>query len=192
MLDPQIDSRGSGWQVLIIRRIVNSAKLFGNAVLEGNLSNMRVEQILPGWSNDFSLTYIIGRLGIAAGIVIVLLLFILIIRMFSLVTKQKNAYGYFVSLAACIAITGQIVIYVLCNFGVIMPLRFTLPFVSFGGVSFVLNMTLLGLVLSVYRRTDLIKDRLSKSFSNSPLFKLEDGKLIIDLGMKTNSSRGKE
>lgn len=190
MLNPYADQRGSGWQVLIVRRIINSSKLFGNAVLEGDLANMRIEQFLPGWSNDLSLTYIIGRLGFAAGIVIIALLFILVVRMFSSVIKQKNAYGYLVSLAACIAITGQIVTYVLCNFGVLM-LGGTLPFISFGGMSFVVNMTLLGLLLSVHRRMDIVKDRLPKDIENRRWVILENGKLIIDLGINSDKGMGR-
>lgn len=153
MLDPYQDPKGFGYFALTIKGLIASAKPFGTG-------NINFEQLLPAWSTDFSLTYIIAKLGYVPGVLIIVLLLALIIRMFVSVSKQKSSYGFLVSLSACIAITTQVVLYLLTNLGLIMPLSLTLPFISYGALGFVVNMILMGLLLSVYRRTDLVPNKL--------------------------------
>lgn len=187
MINSINDPMGYGWQHLMIRKLVTSSKPFGQVTIDGIAQGMRIDQVLPCWDTDFSLTFIIARFGYLAGIVIVLLMLVLIVRMSISVLRQKNAYGFLVSLAACVAISSQIVLYILTNLGVIAPLGITLPFVSFGAYGFIVNMTLLGLLLSVYRRSDLVNDKLQNVHSRDHLFTVVDGKLIIDLGIRTSS-----
>ncbi|MCX7711559.1 MAG: FtsW/RodA/SpoVE family cell cycle protein [Clostridia bacterium] len=196
---PQLDPRGDGWQLLMIKRILASSQFFGEAVLEGNLANMRIDRILPGWADDLSLTYIIARFGYIAGLIVIFVILVLIVRMFISVNKQRNAYGFLVALSACLAITGQFVFYVLLNLGFMVLFSVTLPFISFGGMSFIVNMILLGLILSVYRCTDLVKDKLEvntnlksqSSIYHRRLFSIEDGKLVIDLGVSAYNNMDK-
>ncbi|MDD4170357.1 MAG: FtsW/RodA/SpoVE family cell cycle protein [Desulfotomaculaceae bacterium] len=200
IVNPELDPLGSGYIPLMVKRLIASSQPFGEAVLDGNIADISIasvsiEQLLPNWATDFSLTYIIARLGYVAGLVIIAVMLILIARMFFSVMKQKNAYGYLVSLSACLAITGQVVLYILSNIGVITPFSVTLPFISFGGMGFVVNMILVGLLLSVYRLTDLAHERPQGVAGDRRLITLVDGKLIIDLGMKAffnkHAGRGK-
>ncbi|EEG76275.1 FtsW/RodA/SpoVE family cell cycle protein [Dethiobacter alkaliphilus] len=156
MTNPEADPLGSGWLTLQIRRLMESSQFWGEAtILDSELSGTAINQLLPGWSTDFLLTYLIARLGYIAGLVIAFLMLILIVRMFVAVSKQKNRHGYLISLGASLALTGQIALYFLSNTGVV-PIGVTLPFISYGAGGFIVNMVLAGLVLSVYRRTDLV------------------------------------
>lgn len=184
IVNPQLDPRGGGWQHLMVKRLIAASRPFGEAVLDGNIANIRIDRLLPFWSTDFTLTYIIARLGYVVGFTIVAIIFVLLVRMFNSVNKQKNMFGFLISYAACIAISGQFILCVLSNFGLIAPFPGTLTFITFGGTGFVTNMILAGIVLSVYRRTDLVSDKLQNSICNRRLFTFEDGKIIIDLGLK--------
>ena len=179
---PELDPHGYGYLPLMVRRLFASSRPIGKAILEGDLAQMSIDRFLPSWNTDFMLTYIIARLGYIAGFIIVAVMFVLILRMFISVMKQKNAYGFLLSLSACLAITVQAVLFVLSNIGFISTFAVILPFISFGGIGFVINMILLGVLLSVYRRTDLVKDKLQGVPGSKPLFTFEDGKLIIDFG----------
>ncbi|KNY25307.1 FtsW/RodA/SpoVE family cell cycle protein [Pseudobacteroides cellulosolvens] len=181
---PEIDPNGGGWQHMMVRSLIKGSKSIGEAVLYGNLSNTQINQVLPSWDSNFALTYIIARLGYIAGLVIISVLSILIIRMFITILKQKNALGFLLSFSAFIAISGQFMLYILSNFGVVMT-SVTLPFISYGGSTFVLNMMLLGLVMSVYRRSHIVDDKLQKgSVNNYKLVTIEDGRIIIDFGIR--------
>jgi cell division protein FtsW (lipid II flippase) len=160
MLNPERDPLGAGYISIVIRNLITSAKPIGTVILDSNITNASIERFLPEWSTDFSLTYIIAKLGYIPGISIITMMFALICRMIISVYKQKHVYGFLVSLSACLAITIQIVLYILSNLGIIMPLSLTLPFISFGAYSFIVNMALIGLLLSIYRRTDLISNKI--------------------------------
>lgn len=197
IINPKLDPNGQGYLGIMVKRILQASQPFGKAVLEGNIENMPIHQILPCWNTDFSLTYIIGQLGFAAGLIIVGIVSILIIRMFISVFKQKNSFGYLLSLSACIALTGQFFLFIISNLGIFTPFfSVTLPFISFGGTGFLANMILIGLLLSVYRRTNIVDDWIQMNSHNLKMFTFEDGKIIIDLGLnkdkkQTNSYRRK-
>jgi cell division protein FtsW (lipid II flippase) len=94
------------------------------------------------------------------GLAVIVILLILISRMFSSVLKQIHIPAFLVALATCLAIAGQIVLYVLTNLGVFVPMSFNLPFLSYGAYAFIINMALMGLLLSVYRRKNVVADEL--------------------------------
>jgi len=184
MLNPELDPTGSGYQHLLVKKIIEASKPFGEAVLGGEFANSPVNLVLPGWNTGFSLTYIVASLGYVAALVIVGIILTLIVRMFISVARQKNSFGYLLSSSACIAITIQFILYVIANFGVITVFSsISLPFISYGGKDFIVNMILAGLVLSVYRRSDIVNDKMQRITHTRRLFSFEDGKLIIDLGL---------
>jgi len=45
---------------------------------------------------------------------------------------------------------------ILMNMGVFPTVSVSLPFMSYGGTNFVINMALMGLLLGIYRRKDLV------------------------------------
>ncbi|OPZ88285.1 MAG: Rod shape-determining protein RodA [Firmicutes bacterium ADurb.Bin419] len=184
MLNPELDPTGSGYQHLLVKKIIEASKPFGEAVLGGEFANSPVNLVLPGWNTGFSLTYIVASLGYVAALVIVGIILTLIVRMFISASRQKNSFGYLLSSSACIAITIQFILYVIANFGVITVFSsISLPFISYGGKDFIVNMILAGLVLSVYRRSDIVNDKMQRITHTRRLFSFEDGKLIIDLGL---------
>lgn len=183
MMHPEADPNGYGYQHLMIKRLISSSRPLGKAVLDGDMAGMDIHKLLPGWQTDFTLTYVFSSLGYIAGLAIIAVMLLLIIRMFGVASKQKNVFGFLLSLSCCIAITGQIVFYLLSNTGVIV-MDGILPFVSYGGTGFAVNMMLMGLLLSAYRKTNLVKDTLRSNACSSQLFTWADGKLIIDLGIK--------
>lgn len=155
MFNPELDPRGSGYMLLTIRKLVASSHALGTAALTDS-AGMSINQTLPNWSTDFLLTYITARFGYIPAAIMVALMIFLVVRMFILVFKQQNPYGFLISLSVCITIAGQILFYILSNFGILIPVSFILPLISYGAYGFIINMGLLGLLLSVHRRMNLI------------------------------------
>jgi cell division protein FtsW (lipid II flippase) len=185
LLNPGSEPSGIGFLTSRVKSLLSGAQPVGTTILGDNLAGKSIERLLPEWNTGFSFTYIIAKFGYIFAIAIAVILIILLLRIFMSVHKQKNAYGFLVSFSACIAITAQILFYILSNLGVISPVTVTLPFISFGAISFILNMSLMGLLLSVYRRTDIVKDKLKINEGKKQLFTFEYGKIIIDLGVKS-------
>jgi cell division protein FtsW (lipid II flippase) len=122
----------------------------------GWFGNEKATQFVPEISTDFAfanVTYFHGWL-VASGLVLMLVL--LSCRMLFITKKIKDPFGKQL-------VTGVIALYsiqVFYNLGMSLGLlpfiSISLPFISYGLTPAVLNSFIIGVVLSVYRRKDLI------------------------------------
>lgn len=149
LLHPEQDGRG--FQMNIVRQILSSSKFVGD-------SGETIIGYLPGVNNDYILTFIIGRWGILAGLIVTGLVVALFGRMISIALKQKNSLGRFVGLGCSLVYATQGVIYILSNLGIQLIAQVNLPFVSYGGTSLLINFIVLGIMLSIFRNINIMKE----------------------------------
>jgi cell division protein FtsW (lipid II flippase) len=140
-----------GYQISLIRGFLSGSKLFGSA------SEISF-QYLSGYTNDFILAYIICRWGIVPGIFMIALFTVFIGRMIYISLTRKNSLGMLVGLGCSLVFAVQSVVYILSNLGFRIIDQVTFPFVSFGGAGIFINFIVLGLMMSVFRNTNLIKE----------------------------------
>lgn len=172
--NPYLDTTGAGFMSNLASQILHNAKFIGEGL--GSISGT----MLPDINTDFLLTYLIHRFGWISIIGVIAVLALLIIKSFKLCLKQSSILGSLVSLSVVITISAQIILYVGYNlsFHLIAPL--TLPLISYGGVGTIINMFLIGIMLSVFKWDNLINDDVLIS-SDKRFFSYTDGKIIIDL-----------
>lgn len=114
------------------------------------------------------------------GIIIVIGTFV--IRSFYLCKKQKNVLGYLVSLSVLLNFSIQIVIYVISNLGFYMALSpLSFPLLSYGGRYLIINMFLIGLLLSVFRTGEYVREPNVKLTINRPFLQYENGTIRINI-----------
>ncbi len=147
----QIGLYNHDYQINRAINIISHAKLFGG-------SNLFNEKYIPGFNTEYLLTYIIGKWGLVAGILIIVLFIALIGRMIYLAYHLKNSLGMFVGLGCSLVYALQGSIYILSNLGVQFVAQINLPFVSYGGSSLLINFSVLGLMLSIFRNTNIVKE----------------------------------
>ncbi|MEI6313016.1 MAG: FtsW/RodA/SpoVE family cell cycle protein [Bacteroidota bacterium] len=113
---------------------------------------------LPEPYSDFIYAIIIEEYGIAGGIVIIIIYLIFFYRCISIVVKSPKAFGAFLAVGLGLSLTLQAMI----NMGVavhLLPVTgVTLPFISMGGSSIWFNSMALGIILSVSRYIEEIKN----------------------------------
>lgn len=175
--NPSMDPMGAGYLGVKIRDILSNAKLIGSGTMTIN------SHMVPNISTDYILTYIIHRLGWIPFIVVIAAMSLLIIQGFKLCFKQKSILGRLVSMAVLTTFTVEVVFYTVNNLGLQLFPSTTLPFISYSGMSTIINMLLIGVMLSVFRSGDIVRDSIIKSSKNK-LFEMIDGKIIIDLNSK--------
>lgn len=125
-----------------------AAPLFGSspAMGEGTYSGV--------WGVDeFALTGIIATLGWAAGIVLLFITALFLIRLFRTVAGVRDGYGACLAMTCSIILGAKFVINILINFGMFPAYAISMPLVSRGSVDFLQNMILIGFILSVWRRS---------------------------------------
>ncbi len=167
----------------VVTQILSGARLIGQGTLPSNFSGMPTQQLLPGMSTNFLLTYTIHRFGwLAFGVVVVLSL-VFLVRALSLCARQKSVLAVLVSTAAVTTMFMQMLFYTLDNFGFYVFAPLSWPLISQSGPYLLINMCLVGVLLSVFKTGYFLKDQTGDQKA-SPLLKFEAGKLIIDFNVR--------
>lgn len=173
------DPMGSGYIIVKIRDMLYNAKFIGRGTLSID------SYMIPSINTDYILTYLIHRLGWISFIVVMSVISLFIIHGFKLCSKQKSILGRLVSTAVLITFTTQVIFYTISNLGYPIIGSLTLPFISYSGMSTIINMTLIGIMLSVFKSGDIVRDNLVTSKEVKGKFiEIVDGKIIIDLNTR--------
>ncbi len=174
------DPANSGWIMVMADKVLNSSNWIGVAepLVEGN-----IDYILPGITDVYVLLNIMSHFGIIAGIILIAIVALLIARMFVTSYKIKNSFGLYISIGASSLLAVQFVLNILMNFNLIPFSDIIMPFVSYGGTWYIFNMLLIGLVLSVWRRNNIIANDGTIVETACNFIEMENGKLIIDFNL---------
>jgi len=172
------DPTGMGWIFVMADKVLKSSNLLGKGtpLLEG-----RIDWVMPEITTDFVLLNLINNFGWLVGGVLVICIIAFIVKMFVTANKVKNSFGFYLSLAACVMLTVQFVINVLMNFGLCPYMDMSLPFISYGGTNYLTNIMYVGLILSVWRKNNLLPK--AQRNVKEKWITFVDNKLIIDFGI---------
>lgn len=135
-------------------------------------------------STDMLLTYVIGTFGwLVFGLILGVMAFFAI-RGFVLCAKQRSILGLLVSLAVLLTFTLQTIGYVAYNLGFMLLSPLSLPLISYGSTATVVNLALIGLMLSVFRGQEAALDAPGKPLPVLAAVVWEGKRLTIDFGKK--------
>jgi rod shape determining protein RodA len=147
--DPQNDPQRSDYNRNQAEIAIGSGGLFGRGYLKGTQTNL---DFVPEQHTDFIFTVVGEEFGFVGAIFVLMLFALLIWRAVRIALLAKDPFGTY--LAAGIA--SMLAIQVFVNVGMtlgIMPITgIPLPFVSYGGSSFLTNCAAVGLLLNVHMR----------------------------------------
>ncbi len=162
------------------RDIVYNAKLIGassSSLFVPYMQNIRT---------DYPLAYLICKYGWISFAVIVTVFTAFISIAFLQIKKQKSLLGKLTSHAALLTLTVQILFSTLRNIGLLPVYAVTLPFFSSNSVSIIINMFLVGIMLSVFKTGNLIGDSPLPKLASEKRKTLEliNGKVTINIYRK--------
>lgn len=147
---PELDPLGAGYQVIKLKEVREHAALIGDAGFK------YVAGYVPEPLTDTMFITIIGSLGWLVGIGLMLMIALIIIRMYKASYRVQDSYGRLLNLSITTLFTIQFVYNISMNLGFLPPVGISLPFISYGGTGMVMNLFLMGIFLSVYRKKDII------------------------------------
>jgi len=148
LLNPGLDSTGYGWLALQAETLRNSAGIFGQGINSDTL-------LLPNLQGEFVLNYIIYTFGWLAAIVLIISVAVFIFRLVGIGLKVKNSYGKFLTTGIATILGFRFLWNILMNLGILPIAGLNFPLISSGGLDFLINMVMIGLILSIYRRRTL-------------------------------------
>ncbi|KAF1085530.1 Rod shape-determining protein RodA [Sporotomaculum syntrophicum] len=146
--NPYQDPQGAGYAVIQSIEAIRSAGFWGQGF------NFPIG-ILPQLHTDFIFTYIVYSLGWITGLAVVVLATALLVRIFRVSRLVKDRYGRLLVSGLVGLLLVQFYWNILMTVGLAPLAAFSLPLVSYGGSHLIIQMTTLGLVLSIYRRKDV-------------------------------------
>jgi rod shape determining protein RodA len=154
-INPADASLNSKWQVENSIRAIGSGSLIGEGYLQGTSIHSR---FIPVAYTDAIFVVVGEEFGFAGASCLLLLYFVLIYRMILISIYCNNYAGSFI----IIGIVSMLVFQIFQNIGMmigVMPLTgITLPFISYGGTSLMINMISMGLVMSIRLHDDKLLD----------------------------------
>ncbi|MEW6186815.1 MAG: putative lipid II flippase FtsW [Thermodesulfobacteriota bacterium] len=144
-LDPWKDPLGAGFH------LKHSFLAFGSGGLSGRgLSGSQQKLFyLPEPHTDFIFSIIGEEFGFIGVFVIAALYMILILKCFQLVLRVKDPFGLYLVVGITVMIGFQALINMLVVMGLLPTKGLTLPFMSYGGSSLILNMICIGILMNI-------------------------------------------
>ena len=145
----------AGWQLSNSLISIGQGGWFGVGL--GN--SFQKSFFLPEAHTDFIFAILVEELGIIGGMVLILLFIILFVGLISISydSFRKNRYfqGYVV-FGTFLLISIQMLFNIAVNIGLLPTKGLTLPFISYGGTSIIIMLSLMGIVLRINNENKLL------------------------------------
>ena len=147
-LDPWLDRQGDGYQMVQSLLSIGSGGLLGVGLGKSRNKFM----YLPEEHNDFIFSIVCEELGLIGAGIIMLLFAALILRGYWIVLHARDRFGSLL----VIGVTSLLAMQTFLNIGVVTGLLpatgISLPFFSYGGTALMIQLAVMGVVLSVSRQ----------------------------------------
>ncbi|MDR0475892.1 MAG: rod shape-determining protein RodA [Treponema sp.] len=148
-LDPGIDSRGAGWNIIQSMTAIGSGDLLGKGYLQGTHSHYR---FLPEQSTDFIFSIFGEEFGFLGGLVIFGLFLLIFLRLTVIMKSTADSFGTYIVAGLAAVFIFHFVINVGMTMGVMPITGIPLYFMSYGGSALLTGMAGIGLAMSVFVR----------------------------------------
>jgi len=145
-IDPWKDARGAGFQMVQSFLAFGSGGVTGVGLGEG----MQKLFYLPEAHTDFILSVIGEELGLVGVGLVIAFYVIFLISGIKITLKAKDLFGAYLALGLTVMVSLQAVINMAVVMGLLPPKGLTLPFISYGGTSLIINMVAVGILLNIY------------------------------------------
>ncbi len=148
-LNPDLDPRGSGYNVIQSKLAIGSGQLLGMGLLKGNQTQLGY---LYPKTTDFIFSVIGEEMGFVIAALVVILYVVLITKSIYVAKTAKDDMGSYIAMGICGIFTFHMIENIGMTMGLLPITGVPLPFVSYGGSSLVTNFICIGLLLNISGR----------------------------------------
>jgi rod shape determining protein RodA len=147
--DPQNDPQRSDYNRTQAEIAIGSGGLLGRGYLKGTQTNL---DFVPEQHTDFIFTVIGEEFGFVGAIFVLMLFALLIWRAVRIALLAKDPFGTYLAAGVASMLAIQVFVNVGMTLGIMPITGIPLPFVSYGGSSFLTNCAAVGLLLNIHMR----------------------------------------
>jgi len=148
-LNPNIDPKGAGWNIIQSLNAVGSGGFWGKGYLQGQQSQLRY---IPMQNTDFIFSIIAEEWGFLGGIFVTILYMILLIRAYITFKRSNNLFGHSLAVGIMTFFWFHFTLNVGMNIGIMPITGIPLLFISYGGSSLIAASIGVGILLNIQRR----------------------------------------
>lgn len=146
-LNPWADPKGGGFQIIQSQIALGSGGIFGVGLGQSKQKLF----YLPAAHTDFIFSIIGEELGLLGTIGVIILLIIFMRHALKIIKNAPDRFGFFLALGLVLMISLKAVINIGVSCGLFPTKGLPLPFISYGGSSFIFDMLSVGLLLNIAR-----------------------------------------
>jgi len=144
-LDPWKDADNTGFQIIQSLLSFGSGGTFGLGIGDG----MQKLFYLPEPHTDFILSIIAEESGFIGVTIVIVMFMLFVLRGFMISLKAPDLFGTLLAAGLTMVIALESFINIAGVMGIIPLKGLALPFLSYGGTSFVMSMTVVGILLNI-------------------------------------------
>lgn len=150
LFEPTYDPLGVNYSTIQSKIAIGSAGWFGKGYGQGTQVQLG---FLPEASTDYIFSSLVEEWGLVGGLILILIFGIMIFSLIRVGLYADNNFYRFICLGAAVMFLAQFAINIGSAVGLLPVIGITLPFVSYGGSSLLINAMMVGIVQSaaVYR-----------------------------------------
>ena len=145
-LDPDLDPLGAGYHIIQSKIAIGSGMISGKGFLSGTQNAL---SFLPEEHTDFIFSVIGEELGLLGVVIIIGLYAWIVIRGIAIARNAPDLFGGYLAVGLTIAMGLQIVVNMGVALGLLPTKGLTLPLLSYGGTSLLLNMASIGILMNI-------------------------------------------
>ncbi len=160
-VNPQLDIKGSGYNVFQSMVAVGSGGITGKGIGHGSQSQLN---FLPESHNDFIFAAITEELGFLGSMLILFLYAIMFFRLRNIASLAPDNFGYLVVSGIMIMLFFQLLVNIGMNMGLVPVVGITLPFLSYGGSSILACFVAIGIALNIYNKRTIADSKVVQSY----------------------------
>ncbi len=154
-LNPWADPQGSGFQVIQSFLSFHSGKVFGVGLGNGNSKLF----YLPEVHTDFIFALVGEELGFVGAVALLVAFFYFTFLLFKVTSKITEPFGGYLAFALTLGLTLQIGINLGGVTGLLPVKGLPLPFISWGRSALIANLAMVGILLNILKRSEIIDDK---------------------------------
>lgn len=145
------DAYGAGYQTMLVRKQLSDASLFGG----GNIGEAGA--LSGAWCN-YVLICLASYFGLLIAAIVIAMIAAFLVRSLHIAFLQTNRLGFLLGISCSSVLILKTVVYVAMNLGVGPAVGIDMPFLTYGLHCTLINFLFMGIILSVYRNTNLLAE----------------------------------
>ena len=149
--NPEVDPESSGYVGMLQKEILENAKIIG----EADTMPISNSQSIINVESNYTFIYLLGKTGILVAGLLVCTIILASVKLIINAKNIKEQYGKFLIIGLSSLYILQSFATILMNVNMVVQTNVNLPFVTYGGVYFIVSILSIAIIFSVYRRKDI-------------------------------------